>query len=76
MNFCLRFAPFIYDLAEILYKSVLITPLRTCECMKIFEGDEVFFLKGVSKITFRLVRETAGYFGSKERLCEDYMLYD
>jgi hypothetical protein len=73
MNSCLRF-PLIYDLTEVLYKGVLMTLLRTCGCMKIVEGDEVFFLTGVSKI--RLVRETLGHFESKERLDKDYMLCD
>jgi hypothetical protein len=76
VNFYLRFPLFIYHLAEILYKSVSMTLLRTCDWMKIFEVDEVFFLTCVSKIKFRLVRETVRHFGSKERLYKDYMLYD
>jgi len=55
MNFCLLF-PLIYDLSEVLRKGMLITLLRTRECMKLVEGVEVVFVTGVSKI--RLVRET------------------
>ena len=61
-------------MAEVTYKGVLMTLLRTCDCMKIVEGDEVFFVTGVSKI--RLVRETVRHFESKERLDKDYVLCD
>jgi len=62
MNFCLRF-PLLYDLAEVLHKGVLMTLLRTRECLKIVEGVEVVFVTGVSKI--RLVRETLRHLESK-----------